>query len=76
MKSAAVYGANASGKSNLIQAIYFMSWFVEKDQYGATDLYSLVEYELFNDIRFEENYIKGRYGAIPFIGDLRTVIVK
>ncbi len=51
-------------------------WFVEKDQYGATDLYSLVEYELSNDIIFEGDYIKGRYGAIPFIGDLRTVIVK
>lgn len=51
-------------------------WFVEKDQYGATDLYSLVEYKLSNDIIFEGDYIKGRYGAIPFIGDLRTVMVK
>ena len=51
-------------------------WFVEKDQYGATDLYSLLEYELSNDVVFEGDYIKGRYGAIPFIGDLRSVIVK
>ena len=28
VKSAAVYGANASGKSNLIKAINFMRWFV------------------------------------------------
>ena len=28
VKSAAVYGANTSGKSNLIQAINFMRWFV------------------------------------------------
>lgn len=51
-------------------------WFVEKDQYGATDLYSLLEYELSNDVVYEGDYIKGRYGAIPFIGDLRSAIVK
>ena len=28
LKSAAIYGANASGKSNLIAAINFMKWFV------------------------------------------------
>ncbi|MEB3830881.1 AAA family ATPase [Phormidium sp. CCY1219] len=28
LKSAAIYGANASGKSNLAQAIAFMRWFV------------------------------------------------
>lgn len=45
-------------------------WFTEKDQYGATDLYSLVE---LNGVRkeapFGKDYIQGKYGAIPFIGD-------
>jgi AAA15 family ATPase/GTPase len=46
-------------------------WFTEKDKYGATDLYSLVEYKgVRNDASFEKDYIQGRYGAIPFIGDL------
>lgn len=49
-------------------------WFVEKNLYGATDLYSLVEYKVRNDASFETNYIKGRYGAIPFIGDLRQLM--
>ncbi len=45
-------------------------WFTEKNRQGATDLYSLVEYKVRNDASFESDYIKGRYGAIPFLGDL------
>ncbi|MDJ0535557.1 MAG: ATP-binding protein [Xenococcaceae cyanobacterium MO_207.B15] len=50
-------------------------WFVEKDQYEASDLYSLFEYDISDDASFKSDYIKGRYGAIPFIGDLRSVII-
>ena len=49
-------------------------WFTEKDRYGASDLYSLVEYKISDDAAFENDYIKGRYGAIPYIGDLTTLI--
>lgn len=49
-------------------------WFVEKNKYGATDLYSLVEYKVRNDASLESDYIKGRYGAIPFIGNLNQLI--
>ncbi|MBD2607776.1 ATP-binding protein [Scytonema hofmannii FACHB-248] len=49
-------------------------WFVEKNRYGATDLYSLAEYNIPNDASFESDYIKGRYGAIPYIGSLNHLI--
>jgi AAA15 family ATPase/GTPase len=50
-------------------------WFTEKKHQGATDLYSLVEFgDIDNNAPFEKDYIQGRYGAIPFIGDLSTVI--
>jgi AAA15 family ATPase/GTPase len=49
-------------------------WFTEKNRYGATDLYSLVEYKVRNDASFESDYIKGRYGAIPYIGNLSDLI--
>jgi AAA15 family ATPase/GTPase len=49
-------------------------WFTEKDGRGATHLYSLAEYRVRNDASFEKDYISGRYGAIPFIGDLRSII--
>lgn len=53
-------------------------WFTEKDRYGATHLYSLVEYKVEykgvrNDASYEKDYIQGRYGAIPFIGDLGSL---
>ena len=37
---------------------------------GVSQLHSLVEYKVRNDASFEKDYIHGRYGAIPFIGDL------
>jgi uncharacterized protein len=49
-------------------------WFTEKNRYAATDLYSLVEYKVRNDASFESDYIKGRYGAIPYIGNLNHLI--
>jgi AAA15 family ATPase/GTPase len=51
-------------------------YFIEKDQYGASDIYSLIEYREENgskirkDRSFEKDYIEGRYGAIPYIGDI------
>lgn len=49
-------------------------WFTEKDRYGATDLYSLAEYRMSNDASFESDYIQGKYGAIPYIGNLNLLI--
>lgn len=49
-------------------------WFAEKDALESTDLYSLVEFKDANgqhprnDCDIKTNYIRGRYGAIPFIG--------
>ncbi len=53
-------------------------WFTEKDRYGATDLYSLVEYKIPSPVRydasFESDYIAGKYGAIPYIGNVKRLI--
>jgi uncharacterized protein len=51
-------------------------WFTEKNRRGATQIYSLSDYKVTvrNDASFEKDYISGRYGAIPFIGDLQRVI--
>jgi AAA15 family ATPase/GTPase len=47
-------------------------WFCEKDHYGATDLYSLVEYNepVRNDAAFGRNYLQGKYGAVPYINEI------
>ncbi|NOQ34868.1 MAG: AAA family ATPase [Methylococcaceae bacterium] len=51
-------------------------WFTEKDQYGSTNLYSLLEFRKKNtgkDVRrsdnLEKHYLQGRYGAIPNLGE-------
>ncbi|PUZ23808.1 hypothetical protein GA0116948_108130 [Chitinophaga costaii] len=56
-------------------------YFVEKDSYGSSDMYSLVEYKeegktIRKDRSFEKDYIEGRYGAIPFIGNLSNVVTE
>lgn len=47
-------------------------WFCEKDQYGATDLYSLVEYNepVRSDASFSKSYLQGKYGAVPYLGEI------
>lgn len=45
-------------------------WFTEKDTRGATKLYSLAEFDLPNEARYERDYLLGKYGAVPAIGSL------
>jgi energy-coupling factor transporter ATP-binding protein EcfA2 len=45
-------------------------WFVEKDAQRTSRLYPLLEYSPRKDEALERGYLKGRYGAIPFIGNL------
>jgi hypothetical protein len=50
-------------------------WFTEKDRQEAAHLYSLADFKTSgkNAVRrgedYEQNYIRGKYGAIPYIGD-------
>ena len=46
-------------------------WFVEKDAHGASHLTSLVEYKPRQDVC--RGYLMGRYGAIPFFGNLDNI---
>jgi len=49
--------------------------FVEKDKYGASHLYSLVEFKgIRNTASFEKDYIQGKYGAIPFLGNFNKLL--
>ncbi len=54
-------------------------WFVEKDSVCASHLYSLAELKVDdgkvrNDASFENDYLQGRYGAIPFLGGIKKII--
>lgn len=46
-------------------------WFTEKDDYGAVSLFSLADFKsgkVRKEDNFEKNYIKGKYGAVPYLG--------
>lgn len=49
-------------------------WFAEKDRVGATSLYSLKDFKVRNDLRIRNGYLEGRFGAIPFPGDIDRLI--
>lgn len=57
-------------------------WFTEKSGEGVSDLYSLVEYKINqansvrNDASFSKDYLLGRYGAIPYFGNLEKFILE
>jgi len=48
-------------------------WFTEKDLYGSTELYSLLEFKKNNMDKtpdnLENHYLRGRYGAVPRFGE-------
>lgn len=57
-------------------------WFSEKSIEGVSDLYSLVEYKINqansvrNDASFSKDYLLGRYGAIPYFGNIDKFILE
>lgn len=45
-------------------------WFTTKNEYGEAQLYSLADFksnEVNKNENFEENYIRGKYGAVPIL---------
>ncbi|AFZ51762.1 AAA family ATPase [Dactylococcopsis salina] len=49
-------------------------WFVEKNpETGATDLYSLYDFQPRYDKDIKKDYLYGRYGAIPFLGNMSAL---
>ena len=48
-------------------------WFTEKDPNGATKLYSLEEFKPRHDTELRKAYLTGRFGAIPFISNVKSL---
>ena len=51
-------------------------WFSEKDNLGATRLYSLTDFKVRTDLEIRKHYLQGRFGAVPFLGNLERLISK
>ena len=54
-------------------------WFTNKNEYGVSELYSLVEFKddngknIRNDENYEKNYLLGKYGALPNLSLINLV---
>jgi uncharacterized protein len=53
-------------------------WLTEKNEYGVSDLYSLADFKdglksIRNDESIEKNYLTGKYGGIPFLGNFDDI---
>ncbi|TAE19954.1 MAG: ATP-binding protein [Bacteroidetes bacterium] len=66
--------------TNLLGANLFRRdqiWFVKKDRYGTSTLYSLASFktdEVRKDDNYENKYIEGRYGAVPYLQEFEKYI--
>jgi len=54
-------------------------WFTEKDLKGETRLYALTDYfpggrTVRNDEQLEKNYMAGKYGGVPYLGDFDNLL--
>lgn len=52
-------------------------WFTKKDRLGEAILYSLSDFKsekVRKDEAFEDNYLRGKYGAIPYLGNFDELI--
>ncbi|MCL2028503.1 MAG: ATP-binding protein [Bacteroidales bacterium] len=48
-------------------------WFAEKNILGSTKVYSLSDFKEHSTIDVRKGYLNGRYGAIPFLGNLQDL---
>ncbi len=48
-------------------------WFAQKDIDGASQLYSLSDFNIHHTANIENGYLNGRYGGIPFLANLKDL---
>ena len=66
--------------TNLLDRTLFRKdqiWFVDKDEWGATEFYSLQDFnEVREDTAFDKWYLAGKFGGIPNIKSLESLFVE
>jgi uncharacterized protein len=48
-------------------------WLTEKNEQGSTELYPLSDFKEHHTIDIRKGYLAGRYGGIPFLGNLQDL---
>jgi hypothetical protein len=63
-------------ESNLLDLNLFRQdeiWFTEKKSDGSTSMYPLSDFKPRYDLDIKKGYLQGRFGAIPFLGNLKDL---
>ena len=48
-------------------------WFTEKNRYGEAKLISLADFKIRKGENYEEKYLDGRYGGVPYLEDISNL---
>ncbi len=73
----------AGNNTNLLSAKLLRRdqvWVTEKNNFGATELYAIADYKTStggkarNKEAIEQNYIDGKYGGVPFLGNFENFL--
>ena len=48
-------------------------WFTEKNRYGEAKLFSLADIKIRKGENYEEKYLDGRYGGVPYLEDISNL---
>ncbi|MBL8651386.1 MAG: AAA family ATPase [Sphingopyxis sp.] len=48
-------------------------WLMQKKDDGASEIYSLADFKVRPDLDVRKGYLQGRFGAVPFLGDLKSL---
>ena len=49
-------------------------YFIEKDKLGVSHLSSLTDFNISEGLNYENGYLNGRFGGIPFIGNVHELL--
>lgn len=48
-------------------------WMVRKNEFGASELYALSDFQVRQDASYDKDYMEGRYGAVPILEEPAAV---
>ncbi|SES72733.1 hypothetical protein SAMN03159335_00001 [Burkholderia cepacia] len=51
-------------------------WFAEKNATSETHIYPLTDFRVRKDLEIRKHYLQGRFGAVPFLGNLDRMLVE
>ncbi|MGP8236279.1 MAG: AAA family ATPase [Limisphaerales bacterium] len=70
MNAQLIYATHDEGLLDSARIRRDQVWFVEKDEIGASRLFSLAEFKVRKEAKFAKEYLLGQFGAVPHLRDL------